>query len=174
MATCGGGHLLQILTPLDPAPVWGIIGPTNDVTTGNVAEGFRAFYEVFLRGGDGIEATRALNRASSMRDWNYRFYSAELIFQEVFRLYRAQAGDPVNRKDRVDRIVANIRRSRPVEPAEEKALRHFFDQQISEPRLAFEERKRVYFMLDRFPDNAARFPVTYEDCAPKSRKAPRS
>jgi len=47
-AACHGWHMTDILRPTDRAPAWGIIGPPDSVTAGELYEATKRFYATLL------------------------------------------------------------------------------------------------------------------------------
>jgi hypothetical protein len=165
MAACKGAHLVRILWPTDRAPVWALIGPTEDITEENVHTDFTSFYNEFLTKFDGRAALEALNQQKvGGGAWRYLYYPTRYFFRSVYHEYLLELTSETALSQRKDRIVAEILESRPALSHHEASIRASIQGALRDHQTHFEQMKNHFFMFDLYPDNRDRFPLTLEEC----------
>ena len=183
-ASCSGLWGIRAVQPTDPSPFLAIIGPNRKVNAGEVIDSSRAFYTKILAGGSGNEAIRAMNEVIPARHPDlpehcpnaaepiepplptFGAINCEDLFRSVLQGYLDQCASDGFQAERVKRMVAKAHlnswatRGRYLS-AEETAKNYetFWDFLEDQPK-RFEETRRNFFMLDEFPDNERRFPLT--------------
>jgi len=157
LATCFGGALTKALNPSDRAPVWGLIGPHQEISVGEVERDFRTFYQTLFSTGSPKAAMDALNSISS-QDLYYKT-TAEGFFYRVWQNYKEKFCTPGKLKMRARRIRKTLksRKTSPLPTAVELKKRL-----AREEPDAFNKFRNCYFMCDLYPENQDRFSVTYE------------
>lgn len=160
MAACQGSHLTQIVQPIARAPVWGLVGPMRDITAGEIQTDFRAFYDEFFMSRNGRRALERLNNAPVGPTWRYAYFTARFLFRIVFQEYLKACATPTALKEREDLLVRQIVGERPA-PAE---LRESLRAALANHDVHFQRMRREFFMIDLFPENDKRFPLTLAHC----------
>ncbi|MES2951448.1 MAG: hypothetical protein V4858_23190 [Pseudomonadota bacterium] len=148
LAACHGGYLVDTLDVSLRAPCWGILGPSDAVSSVDLVSSYSAFFLDLLESGNPNTAFTSLKNAP-MSTGHYFFRTAEENFKEVFQLYRA--AEKVERDDRLKRFSASFKRHGPLSEdwvsnalndSEQDNLKQFY---------------RQYFFVDMFPENQQRF-----------------
>lgn len=157
LASCFGGALTKALNLSDRAPVWGLIGPTQEVSFGEVEKHFGAFYRTLFSTGSPKAAVDALNEVSIPS--LYLRTTAEGFFYRVWQNYKEKQCTPKKLKLRARRMRKRAKTLK-ISPLP-KALE--FKNRISQQESdAFNKFRDCYFMCDLYPENQERFSVTYE------------
>ena len=165
LAACKGAHLVRILWPTDRAPVWALIGPTEDITDKNIRIDFTSFYNEFLTTFDGRAALEALNQKKvGGGAWRYQYYPARYFFRSVYHKYLRDLTSETALCQREEHLVADVLASRPDLRHHEADLRARVQGDLRDHQTHFEQAKNHFFMLDLYPDNRDRFPLTLEEC----------
>lgn len=164
LAACDGAGLLEVIQPVDRAPAWAVIGPSRQVTAGEIEDAHSVFYRELLTKRDAARAWMAMNATVRRGDSPFRIHRAERMFQEVMRGYFESLCTEQTLAERVERLVTQAAARA---GASGSWLRHFrvtATEYISDHRARFEETKKHFFFSDLCPENAARFRVCLDDC----------
>lgn len=157
MAACYGGSFARAIRTTDRAPVWGILGPTREITAGQLNDGFSAFYSAFFQEDLEVSPFRALT--DSVPEQMYYLTTAEEFFYQVWINYKTvQCMD--EELDRRAQVIQDEIRRQGNEPQELDAIRQ---QILDKDPETFEEFRDHYFMYDLNEDNRNLYPVTYEE-----------
>jgi hypothetical protein len=161
-ATCYGGAFAQVLEITDRAPLWGLLGPKEEISAGYIFDGFQAFYKKFFLESDSSKAFSVL--AGTALDRAYFLTNAKWWFYEVWAGYKDSAccseAELILRGSVIQR---QVRQNYGLEVDGYDLLRKF-----EEPILnRFRDK---YFMYDLYPENIKRFEVTYSE-AERHRKS---
>ena len=163
-AACFGYYMVKALNPTIRAPAWGIIGPQDELQAGDLYDAAKLFYETLFEKSDLRTAVGAMNPGKEYQDWFIRILPAEIMFCRLFNIYATQIATAANDKERASRIVAQIapRLGRDVQKT--LKARAFIEAYLKDRRFWFNRLRTHFLMLDLFPKNAARFPLTFEEC----------
>ncbi|KFN44204.1 hypothetical protein N789_07240 [Arenimonas oryziterrae DSM 21050 = YC6267] len=156
VSACDGSALTHALSPVDRAPLHGLIGPTRAVAPNELARAYLALYETLLRTRSARQAVDAM-RAAAPDTFVYR--AAEWLFQHVWDHYQATQETPEARLERGRRMAANPPvdyDGPPVEPE------RFAELLAEKNREFFDNFRRKFFLCDLFPEHEGRFTVRYE------------
>jgi hypothetical protein len=173
MAACEGFHGVQMLQPDRRAAAFrGLIGPNRPVTEGEVEDACLAFYRTIFDTRDGNVAFKAMNDAIDRNSETFWLISAEQVFKIVNRSHFEEHCTPEALRRRRERLMSRLaRRHRArygLDPPQQLA-QQWFDQataHLLDQRGLFERLRREYFFINAFPENNARFDVTFEMCWP--------
>lgn len=167
-AACHGWHMSDILRPVDRAPAWAILGPPESEKAGKLYEAMERFYHSLLTSMNLSTAMEAMNAGAGMAYWSYRIQSADLLFCQVFRHYMNSLLEEEAQAERVNRLVTDIARTQNVDVTRTMLLRAEIGSELNNHELWYERYRTRFLMLDRFPENACRFPLGFADCARKA------
>jgi hypothetical protein len=153
---CYGAYFGKVSRLHERAAFCAYIAPTGSISVDVLAAGLRAFYAELFTSLDITEAINAMRAAAP--EFGYVFFTAYGLFRKVFaesivdhgigeglRLW-AEAMTERLRVDR-DRILNVVEVAQILKDGEPEAFTQF---------------RRTYFSIDLFPENDARFPLTYE------------
>ena len=158
MAACYGGYLGEFILPTDRAPCWAMIGPTDMVFPQELKSGFTAFYSQFLGTLNGDKSLESL-QSTRLQSGRYYFAPAGAFFKYVFANYFATYNGPMERHRRTKALSRKIWGMDSVRHPGRIALRR----QLREEKPVFEKYLRHFFMIDLYPENAKRFPISYDE-----------
>lgn len=158
LATCYGGSFTKAITTIDRAPVLGVIGPTREITIGEVEIDFPEFYKTFFETGSLKKGIAALTSRASP-DLYYRT-TAEQFFYDVWASYKTNecSEDQINRRAR-----RMYRKAKDEGVSPTPSVGQIKRRLRSEEKGLFEKYRDKYFMYDISSANQSRFPVTYKD-----------
>jgi hypothetical protein len=168
MAVCKGAYLATILHPPQPAPAWAVIGAKVDIDNIPMEAGMWMQYEVLLNSQDGDASLKALNAEQNDPAQRYHIISAEQMFHQALRRF-FQNRTPEIVRQHEDQLVAAAAKKwgcllgpAAVVGVAAKA-REIARRRLSDEKYWYDFWRPRFLMLDRFPENASRFSLTYDD-----------
>lgn len=156
LAACSGIYLQKVVLPDRAAPLWGLIGPTNIVSAGEIQSRFQGFYREYIETLDPTRAMEALNDAPLGTSWTYGFRSAVNLFREAWAQYTIGFLDPTVARERFDDFIAA---SPALMNADESTQHRIIRHTLMENDFFLERFASRFFMYDTFPENISRFPI---------------
>lgn len=168
--SCYGWNLTASLLPSDRAPVFMLVGPTDEMGAGELLEATRRFYMALVADMDVNSALGSANADLDFKDWALRPATAEILYCRVFRRYMEDYGDPETLENRARQIVEDVRRARNLDPVSTEILMLKTRRDLRDYRVAYERHRQRFLMLDLFPQDHYRMGLSYEKCLGK--KAP--
>jgi len=165
LAACHGLSFVRALTPLEASPVWAMLGPNEQVFQSEIEKGFATFYGVLL---DTLNLSAALTalRAEVLQPEAWLLRSAEFFFSVVFGHFLEDAARPGDRQARERKLVKKLQRRARKDPNLRLPLdiRRRVRDDIADDESHFQRYKKRFLMLNDFPENEKRFPLTRDDC----------
>jgi len=158
-ATCYGASFVSAMGITDRAPLLGLIGPTRELTAGEVELDFTAFYRSFFENRELGEALDSLMARSSETDLYYGT-TARQYFLQVWRGYKDKFCTERAIDSRARKLRKRLKRQHGFFLASVGRIKR--DLRSKEPEL-FEKYSSNYFMHDVAPENSGRFPITYSE-----------
>jgi len=155
LSMCNGGCLVDIVSLIERAPCWGLIGPMKPVSAGNLLQGFAAFYRVLFSTLDGDLAIKELFRLSP--NTPYVFIPAEGFFRRAYSGYLRNYTTPDAYNARARKLSRMIRKTNP-NGVGVGAMKRILKKN---EKVAFEKFRGHFFMADLFPENDDRFDASY-------------
>lgn len=162
LATCYGGTFARTISTTDRAPVSGLIGPTHEVTAGEVEKGFIAFYKTFFETISLKDALIALQETAS--EGLYYRTTAERFFYEVWCLYKKTQCTKEELHNRAKKMRKEAKSQRLGKIPSIGCLKRLIKKQ--EPT-SFDKYRDTYFMYDISSSTKERYPVTYKEAEKK-------
>ncbi len=161
LAACHGAKLMEVLDTQARSPCWGLLGPSGEVSPIDLKGSYSTFFLELLRTSNADAALSSLQESPERRA-RYFLFTAEDMFREVFRLYRATCSTTVQMTEKVEQFERILGKHgipdgagswiRPeLYSAERKILERFYER---------------FFFVDHFPENRLRFPDAYSALAP--------
>src|SRR5207249_4268674 len=96
----------------------------------------------------------------------FRIFTAELIFCWAFDRY-VHDQTPEEVADRENKAVAVIVRAKGLDVAQAALVRADVREMMTDHRRWYYQLRDRHLMVDLFPNNATRFPLSFEDCIKK-------
>ena len=157
ISACFGGSFAKAIRAGDRAPLWGLIGPTREVATGQLIDSFQSFYSTFFDEKPPCSPVTALNQGVGAGE--YFMTTAQQFFYAVWVNYKLKQCTPEKLGQRALEIEATYLRNGQPSPGV-AAIRQAI---LGRHQRVFEESCAVYFMYDLFPEYRELFPVTFEE-----------
>jgi len=171
MAACYGGHMVQIIQPIDRAPCLALLSPTNEIYPDEILKPLTAFYTELL---NSLNLNAALNKLRSypITDGGYDFKTAPDFFQSVYVGYIKGCSDQkaFKIKHRVKNMYMELKKSGISPHGGLGAIKKILKQ--SQPEY-FKWFYKNFFMTDLFPENKLRFNITFPDLQEKAEHSKR-
>ena len=168
---CEGSGLTYSLMPSDRAPVVMLIGPSESMSGEALLQATRRFYAALVEHLDFNRALEAMNEHLPFRDWPIRPATSEILFCRVFRKYLEEFATVDALKERENELIADMARTRNLNVLQTAALRASLRPQLADQRWWYDHFRESFLMLDLFPENRARFGLTYDLCMPSAVQA---
>lgn len=168
LATCYGGQIVNtLLKGLAPnnkkirTPFFGMIGPSSEIKYGEVEPGYEDFFRVLIEDRDVLSAYEELKKHLS-ESKGYITNSCETIFERLVHDYLELHVKSNEGKDLLHAKITNLKKV-----FQDKNGRMPNDSEL--PMLdaivrgenlyfkLFDEIRRIYFMIDLYPENDKRF-----------------
>lgn len=150
ISACHGMDFASAIDVTDPAPVYAFIGPSRVMESHELLTGFLAFYDRYLRTRSSAEGAEALRQTAEQGA--FLVLSSHTMFRRVIEGYRQQECHPGALVNRASGI--HMR-------AQAMGLEIDLDETIvalGHPGWDDYFRQK-FFMIDRYPENDARFPL---------------
>ena len=163
-AACFGYYMIKTLNPAIRAPAWGIIGPDREIMAGDIYVAAKAFYETLFAKNDLRAAVGTMNPGQEYQNWAIRILPAEIMFCRLFNIYVTEIATSENNDKRASGILAQIARQLGRDVTQKTQARDFIRELLKNHRFWFDRLRRHFLMLDLFPRNASRFPLTFDEC----------
>jgi hypothetical protein len=159
IAACYGVYAIKELLPSARAPFLAALSTDREAHPDELYRGFAAFYRTLLETLDGDQALQQIRHNGPGAP--FFFIDALAHFKLIYRNYLARMCTPKEYRRRALRIQEEQRESGGrVADVDDIAKLLLANQQSD-----FERLWREHFLIDLYPGNAARFPVTYADVA---------
>ena len=97
-------------------------------------------------------------------EWDLKIDLAEIWFCRIWRQYEQELCTTDERKAREDRVVERMMRQSGYDLRYAMHGRVHAKEWLSDNERLFNEFRRSFLMIDLFPENEVRFPVSYRDC----------
>lgn len=148
-ASCFGAWSLGMIRPMDPAPCWGLIGPSESTNGPELLGGFRAFYRPLLVDQDADAGTQALT-SWSLNDGYFLVEIAENWFYKLIDGYLKKDCT----KERISERAKLIHSKIPNKNVSMAAI-----EQIGRDRaqILIDDYFEKFFMISRIAENRDRF-----------------
>lgn len=163
VAACSGAYLASTISPVDRAPVWGVIGPAGRIGDDEVLDAFRAFYAEFLANLDGNAALATLRAVEARQGKRYVFLPAETMFRSAYRRYIDEDCSAEELRVREAEILATARQKGLPSSVDDSTASALVRMRLTDHRAFFEAFREKFFMIDLYPENDTRFVVRYDD-----------
>lgn len=154
ISACHGMAFASAVYVTDPAPVYAFIGPSRVMEARELLTGFLAFYDRYLRTRSSAEGAEALRQTAEQG--TFVVLSSRTIFRSVIEGHR-------QRECHADALVERARE------LQMRARAMGVEIDLDETIAALghpgwdEYFRQTFFMIDRYPENDARFPLAPEE-----------
>lgn len=151
ISACHGFTLASKVYATDPAPIYAFVGPSRDMNAQELLTGFLAFYKDYLLTRSSSEAIKALKETAEQGA--FVALTSRSIFNLVIDGYRKHHCNPESLAERAKSLQLRARAEK-IEINLEVVMGA-----LGAPEWETRFRK-IFFMIDRYPDHEARFPMT--------------
>jgi hypothetical protein len=159
-----GWHWVSQLQPVEPAPVWALIGPIHETLPARLQEAFQTFYPVLLTELDARKAVDAMNAGREGSRWLLVTETAEIMFGKIWRNYEKRLCTADALRTREDQMVVTLMRQSNYDLRFAIQGRQLAREHLTDHETTFKQFRQKFLMLDMFPENEPRFQLTYAQC----------
>jgi hypothetical protein len=164
VAACYGADVASLIQPLDRAPARVLIGPIRSLSFNAVELATMAFYKSLFQEHDLHAAIDAMNIATPPGDGGVFFpFTAERMFLQILKDYYNDETNETRIAARVEPYMVDFL-LRGMPPAEVQRRRTLMRDRLRDRHAVFDQSYRKFFFVDRYPEIANRFRMTYESC----------
>lgn len=164
LAACHGIYLTQIVKPTEPVPFCSLVAPTKEIGQGDIDADFKSFYEELLTSFNGDKALEKLNLGSPRENPKYAFINCINLYRSAYSNYHGRYCTGKGAKKRIEKLVTKARSMPSVSSLPIGDLRKNIKYEIKKnENKYFEKYRKVFFMIDLYPENDARFGLKFED-----------
>lgn len=163
MAVCFGAFIMNLIKVNESAPFWGVIGSFEEIYEYDLIIRYNEFYTEFLESFDLNKAVEKLHNANPSLDSSFTFINSEQTFINVNKKYFSEK---FTQKAIGERFRDGIKQEgiKITDRNEMHKFRLKFTIELHKTkRKTFEEHKEAFFMIDKFPGNAERFKISYDE-----------
>lgn len=141
-----------------------MVGPTDVAKPSELLGSFSRFYQEWLRTTSGQRSVEALNEGLQGVPVEYYFTTAERFFLLAYRGYLKEYCHKKQYRARARRIRKELKKDKNKSTPSIGSIGRNFQKTQQE---FFEQCRRLFFMIDLFPENEARVSVCYSDVVSK-------
>lgn len=164
LSACNGSFLVNTIQPNERSPAFAIIGPRNAADASDLLDDLGAFYRVFLKAKGDLDFEQAWQKLDESTRVSWQRYTANEVFRFVYKQFESSWTAPeavANRKDCIMSQLAAVHGDVAMEELERMST-----DWLTNPEPHFDVVKHPFYMIDLFPKNAERFPVTHDEIIP--------
>lgn len=162
LAVCHGGYLMQLIKLDKPAPFWGFIGSFDTIEIDDLMIRYYEFYKDFLNSYNLNSAFNKLCDANPKIPSTYQFISSEETFKNVYNNYLKENTSEKGIEERKKQAINNENLTF-INRKERRDFEKKFAKQIRETKdQYYKKHSKIFFMLEKFPNNRERFNVKME------------
>jgi len=163
LAACQGIYLSKIIQAGDRAPVRALIGPIRRVDADEIERACPAFYRTLFDTWNVEDACCAMNNAIAPVPLTFVGVAAERLFYLTMHGYFTTycSEEALARRENTRRALLE---RLGISEEQREHDRQWFHSHVRDHRRHFETFKNRFFFCDLYPENAARFGATLEDC----------
>ena len=146
-------------SPTDRAFCYTILGPKDEISSGELLNAFITYYKDIFITGDAFSALKKINNITNIKN-NFYFNSASSFFAESYSFYKKELctdNELLNRSKKIRKHV----KSQGIHPV--PSLGSIKRMLRNTNEALFDKYKTRFFMIDMYPDNIERFPLCYGD-----------
>lgn len=165
LAACNGQNLATCISPVQPTPVWGLIGPLGEQTVGFLFDFFKRFFTSLLSN-PSLERAIAVGCGSSPKEsCPMALWPAEYFFCYVFSEYERISRKNVEIARTAKRLAARVQQEVGLPKADRLIIARKMRRDLKDldPEILFAKYRRIFLMLEEFPENDERFTRTWTD-----------
>jgi hypothetical protein len=159
LAICHGAHLMQIVRIDQPSPLYGFIGSFDEIKEYDLSIRYYAFYQEFFTSFKIEDALMQLHNSNPKLPSTYKFISAEETFLKVYSNYIKDNLSKEGIKKRKKQVIIDenlMFKNR----KERRRFEKDFEKKIEKTKERYyKEHSSKFFMVDKFPNNQARFDI---------------
>ncbi len=153
MATCFGAYVNSVVSLLDRAPFWGVIGPEHEVYPDEIFSGLTKFYSSIFAKRTGGDLYQTLNSTK------LKLITAEWLFVKAYKYYVDKHCDSKILRKRADDLLRKYETYSIKYPPSIEMVEHFLNLKGEKN---FDRLLSNFFMVDLYPQNTNKISVSYE------------
>jgi hypothetical protein len=172
LSACHGENFVRAVRLSDRSPVWGCIGPRTSISAGKLLDGFQSFYRELLSSSDLRSAVEALDGGLPNAQRPLVLWPAQYFFRVAYRGYLEMECTDLRIAERVDRIAENLTMAAANQGEIPQTLRKQIETDLRDHERHFEKYRRIFFMVDDYPENEERFKLRFTDVSARCGQNP--
>ena len=157
LAACHGQNLATVINPTAPAPVWGLLGPQEEQSTGFLMDFFKGFFSALLSNPDLAQALKAGGGGMPGENRPMVFWPAEFFFAFAFDGYIRQYATGSIVAQRAKRVAAKVQQDNGWPKSARRDIARHARRNLRNHQFWFDRYRARFLMLDQFPENNERF-----------------
>lgn len=158
MAVFYGNYFLGSLSPTEPSPVAGFVGSFEEIFEHDFVPRFDEFYTKLRETLNLDEAIRAMMNQNQQFENGFAYIDARRIFTDVYNSYLQEQFSDEVLWERFVRACNEKSIS-----AEIEMFQPFVELCLGSRERIFNRHKNTFFMIDEFPENEGRFPISLNE-----------
>jgi hypothetical protein len=162
IAACLGSYLSSQFNPTQRAPVSACLSTTKTAFPDQLYRGFYTFYSTLFNTMNANEGLKKLKLFNTAEDQSFYLSEATDFFKLVYRAYLKNHCTPEKYRQRAE----DIREEQKERGLPVTSVEVIYQRLVATAPESFEKFRQQYFMIDLFPENVDRFPVTAADVDP--------
>ena len=163
MAACKSAWLVLSIVLDRPCPFCLLIAPIEDVSVGEVEDGFRDFYRTLLANNDMNGCLPALNARIVSFGNAFEALDAEVLFREAAKGYVETFCSGAKRQERLEKLVSRAVAGRITKTIPLPKFRRILRRELrTDPETYLKPFFDMFMMIDQFPENKNRFEFNIE------------
>lgn len=160
LSACKGVHVAKAIQPHERSPAFAVFGPDNEPDANDLLDDLCSFYDVFL-GTDTSDFEQAWKKLEESQRVSWKRHTANEVFRFVYSKFATEWNNPENNEERIDAMMSYLA---PMAGDKDMCeLERQVREQVENVELHFDVVKNPFYMIDLFPENATRFPITHDD-----------
>jgi hypothetical protein len=167
---CRGWSLMAALTSSDRAALLMLVAPPKDMTHAAILSATKRFYEAIVARLDLNDGLEAMNEHRPYADWPIKPGLSEILLWRHFRSHLEGLTPEIVSAETNSRV-ANIARQRNLDLRDTAVVREDVRRFLLDHPARYDRLRRMFLMLDLYPENEWKFGLTYEKCLDRSENA---
>ena len=155
MAMCFGAYASTVISLLDRAPFWGIVGPEKEILPEVVFRNLKSFYADFFENGPSANSLKTLSPENNSE---MKFITGEWLFVKAYEYYERNLCNEKVLQERAERLAEKLIAQGATNLPSIDLIKLNIGPQGRE---FFRQVQRHFFMVDLYPENVDKISSSY-------------
>jgi len=158
LGACFGINILKAVVPSKRAPFYGLLAPNDEVGYYDLTVTYKTFYESLF---NTRNFSTAIDKLEALNNENIGYISAGAYYKLFIEGYFEKAKTPENKSRRIRKMVQETMEENEFNFLDKDRLTILYSLKTDEIEYKFFEKMyNDFFMIETFPDNKDRFPIS--------------